>query len=503
MSRWPRAKVPAGYAALLRCASLLVPRRLRSEWSAEWRSELWYVRRRCDGFDADHGAASGCEMAFCLGAFQDALWLRKNSPGSETSVLGAAQRCGWCLVVLAVACVILALLVPGAREAMTRRPVPSVAGLVQISRDATGNETGGTAQTIPVGYYRAWKHRRQRLFADFAFYRPLRDRVPVGDGAGLSVVLASDNLFRMLNIPVASSVLDEARLRHRPALVVSEAAWRRYFGEDPALAGKMMDVAGQQVVVAAVLPDSEWGLTNRTDAWLLEDESSLAALPESSPGFIVGRILPERLVAETSGRWTMFVAKDGVPESFACAPLSHRPGAPSVSFLFTLLLACLALPATTPLPLGDYPAPDATHADGTRWRRWIFLLTKVGLAVLIVYCGSMSLAFLNPAMSPEHSLYVQFSVAFAGLLFWFRWALRDQRRRCPVCLQMLTHPARVGEASRNFLGWHGTEFICGEGHGLLHVPEVSTTWFSTQRWLYLDASWKGLFVDPCLHTTVT
>jgi hypothetical protein len=71
--------------------------------------------------------------------------------------------------------------------------------------------------------------------------------------------------------------------------------------------------------------------------------------------------------------------------------------------------------------------------------------------------------------------------------------LLDQRRRCPVCLQMLRNPVRVGQPSRNFLAWNGTELICVAGHGFLHVPEMPTSWFSTQRWLYLDASWRSIF----------
>jgi hypothetical protein len=85
-------------------------------------------------------------------------------------------------------------------------------------------------------------------------------------------------------------------------------------------------------------------------------------------------------------------------------------------------------------------------------------------------------------------------------LFGLRWVLRDQRQRCPVCLRRLTHPAHVGEASRSFLAWNGTELICAGGHGLLHIPEIQTSWFSTQRWLYLDPSWDVLFADPGLVT---
>lgn len=55
-------------------------------------------------------------------------------------------------------------------------------------------------------------------------------------------------------------------------------------------------------------------------------------------------------------------------------------------------------------------------------------------------------------------------------------------------------PARVGEPSRHFLTWNGTELICAGGHGLLHVPELPTSWFSKPRWLHLDASWNSIFL---------
>jgi hypothetical protein len=44
-----------------------------------------------------------------------------------------------------------------------------------------------------------------------------------------------------------------------------------------------------------------------------------------------------------------------------------------------------------------------------------------------------------------------------------------------------------------FLAWNGTELMCASGHTLLHVPGLPTSWFETQRWLYLDTSWEFLF----------
>ena len=67
-----------------------------------------------------------------------------------------------------------------------------------------------------------------------------------------------------------------------------------------------------------------------------------------------------------------------------------------------------------------------------------------------------------------------------GYVLAFRWVLIDQRRRCPVCLQLLINPIRIGQPSHIMLDWYGTELMCSKGHGLMHVPETPTSSYSTQ-----------------------
>ena len=52
--------------AAIRAASVLAPADERSEWLEWWRSEFWYV-------------PPGEATRFCFGAFQDALWVKRNS----------------------------------------------------------------------------------------------------------------------------------------------------------------------------------------------------------------------------------------------------------------------------------------------------------------------------------------------------------------------------------------------------------------------------------------
>jgi hypothetical protein len=120
-------------------------------------------------------------------------------------------------------------------------------------------------------------------------------------------------------------------------------------------------------------------------------------------------------------------------------------------------------------------------------RRWAFLVAKLALLWPIAICGPMDvIAALGAGFQP-HGMLIALFVSI-------RWAVADQRQRCPVCLRLLTNPTRIGGASHAFLEWYGTELICAHGHGLLYVPEIPTSCYGVPRWQYLDASWSTLFL---------
>ena len=160
----------------------------------------------------------------------------------------------------------------------------------------------------------------------------------------------------------------------------------------------------------------------------------------------------------------------------------NTPLRPAWQPLLTMLnFAAMSLPmllGITSLRLGEYPA----HRRG---RRWAFFAGKIALLLPIVFFGGLA---LWPIF---RMLFVH--CMLAGYVIAFRWALIDQRRRCPECLRLVEHPAPIGEPSHTFLEWYGTEFACAKGHGLLHVPEIPTVSFRTQKWMRLDRSWRALF----------
>jgi len=488
---------------LLRAAALPVPRRLRDEWLREWQSELWHVREACA---PAHGILLHAEreiLSFCAGAFRDGLCLRNDSLRhkvrarpkilltSRTS--SSASQCLLVLATLGIAAYCVAMLLPGTRAVVQPYPYRDPGDIMLITAPGT---SGAPRPDIRVDQYRAWKDRKQHLFAEFAFYQPIVKSVAIAPHhyEELSIARSSRNLFALLGLPIHRTLSSVDRNSALPKLILTEQAWHRYFGSDEQVSGRIITVGLRRVEVIGTFPNQQWLLPGSIDAWLLEPDVDASAIPSTAKGFILGRIAPSSPRLPSSDRWIMSaMTTSGRAQDFACTALSSRLPAPNGIFAFTVLLAFLALPATTSLPLGEYPSAHREYSWSTRIRRWVFLASKLTLILPIVYFVSLDLAHASPYTDPITTQYIQIVTSFSICLFALRWSLRDQRQRCPVCLGKLTNPARVGQFSRNFLAWNGTELICTGGHGLLHVPDIPTSWFSTQRWLYLDPSWEVLF----------
>jgi hypothetical protein len=480
---------------LLGLASLMVPGRSREEWLKEWYAELWQVSHAC----ADRSRVNAEATSFCLGAFQDALWLRRNHqrPCSDQVSgnlrAGSAMRCGLFLAAWAVTGLLICLSFTGTRRVLIPSSDRDAGDMVILSRSGYA---GIQEPAIRLSDYRLWKTKTHRTFPQLAFYQPIAKQIQIGryKTAPLSIARASDNLFQLLNLPISAVPAMEASRSYKAQLILSRTVWHNFFGGDPGILGRICEIAGQPVLIAGIISDDSWRMPGQMDAWLLENEDAMEALPASSKGFVLGRLDASRFPA-SSDKWRVvtILRTDGTTESFDCISLAQQTQLPFSISAFALLLACLALPATTPLPLGEYPVRHDRLSLSIRARRWIFLGIKIALILPVVGFCSVGVAYSLSGPSSSRSIYLQCISSFFGFLFAFRWALRDQRKRCPVCLRLLSNPARVGQASHSFLAWNGIELMCSEGHGLLHIPELPTSWCSSQRWVYLDHSWRSLF----------
>jgi len=483
----------------LRAASLLIPRSDRANWMAEWSAELHHLCRAAP--DEIAGSPQCDPLEFSFGAFHDAFWIRYDllrSAGLPMLRSGSAARSGLILATTALAALLLCLVLPGARKALLWLPYRHSADLVMISSCGYASTQ---SPSIALADYQEWTTDTAALFTQISFYRLTIKGVHTAHHAAarLSMAQASDNLLRLLDLPDSRNVMPPAA-PGEARLVLSRTAWRTLYRGDPHLVGRTADIDGQPVLIAGIIPDGDWRLAGKIDAVLLEDQHALAALPSRTRGFVIARIRNSAFPPPRGGWRKMVETRDEVTRSFDCISVPHLLGQPSFVFLFALLMASLALPATTALPLGDYPRRRDHLPRIVNARRWGFLIAKFTLVLLIVDLCSTDLAYGFCAGDPVTALYIQLATAFPALLFGFRWTLQDQRKRCPECLRLLSNPARVGQASCNFLSWNGTELFCASGHGLLHIPELPTSWFSTQRWLCLDSSWRCLFAErPSPH----
>ncbi len=431
---------------ILLVASWLVPRGQRAEWLAEWRSELWHVA----------SCRRGAAIWFALGAFRDALWLKRNIPASAAPLAPASPfRC----------IALLAAIALGAFCASRFVPVPRVpAGLLAISTDGRP----AVQPTVTFTSYQSIAAHAHRPFSALAFCAPIQAHV--SGATGLAVAVASPSLF---------AVLDVAPPPQGRSVVLSGRAWRSAFHSDPAIVGRTLEIDGLPARVAGVIPPTMWPLPVRIDAWLLDPAAELAPRQK---GFVLARMkaAPER------ERWWLSTPNErGGWERFECVLVAGPR--PALAFLLSLAIACAVLPAVTSLRFGEYPATRHSPRGALRFRRWIYLGLKVLLLLPAVFFTLYALGWLLGA-GP-----LQAQELVIGYIFAFRWAIADQRRRCPVCLRLLTNPAPIGCASHMFLDWYGAELMCARGHGLLHVPEIPTSCYSSPRWLYLDRSWSSLF----------
>lgn len=458
------------------CASWIVPGDDRSEWLREWKAELWHIIKLQPARTA---------AAFTAGAFRDAYLLRTDlrqmHRHRSLSLVSSPIPLLLLLLLATGTSVGLAFLLPAVRPVVAPVPYRDARTLVVISRDGTSHSP---SPSISLGEFRYWQRAAQGIFSDLAFYQIVRKELHLGHGCGveLSVARASGNLAALLQ----TEDFPETGDTDTPRLVLSDAAWRRYFHADPHVAGRTVFLLGEKAIVAGVAGADAWRLPGKADVWLLESDSRMEALSAYSAGFVVARMQPALARDPREDSWHMTVPQgDGGTDGFTCVSVNRHVREPFVLLGFITFLALLALPATTPLPLGEYPYNPRKQSVAVRLRRWLFLAAKVAVIPPLVCFTALDLGQVFPE--------AQFVFAFVAMLAAFRWILRDQRQRCPVCLELLRNPVRVGQPSRNFLAWNGTELICVVGHGFLHVPEMPTSWFSTQRWLYLDASWKSIF----------
>jgi hypothetical protein len=483
----------------LHMASLLVPDTEREDWSCEWFSELWHVRSSYLRIDETISLQSQGEITrFCLGAFADALCVRELAARSGKRLPhmhgSAAQPLLWLSAVLLL-CLLITSLLPGfraEREAAQFLVNPN-ALLISEATDKVSRPS------IPAGLYLNWKYTHQRFFQDLAFYNVTRENAQSGsERISWNVARSSTNLFSLLGVPLKHAFDDNSGL---PSIVLSNEAWMRSFAGDPNVTGKVVRIGHENARIAGVAPAAAWQLPGAPDVWLLQADTQIATdIPYKTRGYLIAQLSARgQEVSQESDTGISARNLEDMMIDLSSTPISAPVEGPWNLYEFALFLALVALPAVSSVSLGETHMTTQRPSLRESLRRFLFLGGKFLLVAGIGLFASFDIAYCTTSSFSPAAECLQLVSCFAICLAGFRWALADQRSRCPVCLRRVTNPASVGLASRTFLGWNGTEMICMDGHTLLHVPAMPTSWFSDQRWLYLDSSWQFLFADSGIY----
>jgi hypothetical protein len=440
---------------LIRAAALLVPSQRREEWTKEWLAELHYAQSH---------AGEAQSYAFARGAFHDALWQQRDFWTLKRAAR-LAQSPWFCLAALAgvlLLCAAASGLLPLTRLALEPLPYRDADRIVTIARAATiATRTGVLGEDIAL-----WRDKSLTIDG-IAAYQWDRGEKSASVTENFFGVLGAKTDFR----GCASSEKNAGR-----CVVLSYDYWRS--------SGRRTDLTidGTAYHVAGVTERGFWFLSPKIAMWRIEP---MAANKRTGA---VARLRPDATGKDARaelGAILRDAGKNDWESILEITGVESRVQFVFWVFEFSLVLAVLIILPTLRLRMPGWNPVAAA-----------FFLAKTGmLLAAVLLCGieftrASSITMLGGSDGYTAVSAWLFVMGSTGAL---AWSIADQRKRCRVCLKRLGMAAHVGCTGCLLLDWAGTELVCVEGHGMLHVPEMVACWQEPDRWTVLDETWQGLF----------
>jgi len=480
-------------------ASWLAPAAQRARWRTSWTKQVWHWCL----FLAESGRlnrTTQLELAkFCWGAFPAALWLRFDREEFLRRRDRILRAPSFCLGTIALAALIVVLgggIIPVARS-FTSSPIPDPDSVGVVSLN--GKFRRVRSETL-LDLASAWK--RSRLLDDVAPYSWGPGKLQ-GERRTVPILAArvAPEFFQVLNLKAAVGRTfrpgDETACGG--CVLLSHEIWRLQFHNDPSIIGRHVLVDGADRTVMGVLPANFHLLPADISVWTLLDSDAppfsnfverIGAVARTKPGASERRVEAE-LADLTENAGYVFPASLLTVTS---GPAEVRRYLLSYLLFVLLAMGCAMLIVYASAGSGVGRAPLSAR---DRWRWWSFFVSKTVL--LLAFTGLLAWAVVH-----RFSIYLYGSIhpmtnAVGLWLFLIlsvaplSWAIRDQQRRCRVCLRRLGTPIAIGVPGHVLLDWSGTEMVCSAGHGVLYLPDSQANWLERARWDNLDDSWAGLF----------
>lgn len=480
-------------------ASWLAPAEKRTEWRDSCTRHVWHWCL----FLAERQSLNRknkLELArFCWSAFSAAFWLRFDRDSFLRRRSRVCRLPSFCLgaISLAVIVVVFASGIITTVRSFASSPIPDPDRVQVISLN--GKFRRVRSETL-LDLASAWK--RSKLVDQVAPYSwgPGTLQTPQRTLPVLSARVAPE-FFQVLNLKatLGRTFRQEDDKNCGACVILSEEIWRLQFRRDPSVIGRQVVLDGSPHTIIGVLPRNFHLLSADISAWTLLDPTPpfsnfverIGAVARTRPGASgssieadladqtenAGYVFPASLLTVTSGR----------------AEVRRYLG----SYLLFVLLAVGCAMLIVYARSGGVARAPVSARDRLRW--WSFFIGKAVLLLALtgllawttVRWLSVDLYGSIHPMTNAVALWLFLILSVAPL----SWAIRDQQRRCRVCLRRLGTPIQIGAPGHVLLDWSGTEMVCSEGHGVLYLPDSQANWLERARWDNLDDSWADLFKD--------
>lgn len=483
---------------LLRIAGLLVPKSQRKAWYEEQCAQIWHWAH----FLHESGrlnAATRLDLEKHLwGAFSNALWHRFDRDKAVKWLSEGPRTPRFCLSVIAAVLLIAIIstgFAPTIRSSLSRLPYGNADRLADLSFN--NNFIHYHSDTLFVAASR-WAAQSTTTDAIAAYsWQPADLATP---GGSLSVISArvSPDFFDVLGVGAGRGRLfhsgDDKQCAN--CVVISHHLWQYGFHSDPAVIGKQIAFQDGTFTVVGVLSSYFWFTSPEISIWTV-NESHVRSFNSAARTGAVLRLRPGATVKEAAREFSRLITQAGNFGGIDITSLKDRVRQGTEIYLLFILLAFLGSLALLAYRLRSSSGPRIRLQLHENHRWWLFFAAKTLL--LLVTCLVVSLEGTRRAFLMFTGAIPPFAGPVCTWLFLvttvlaITWSLHDQGRRCRFCLKRLGHEIYVGAPACLLLDWWGTELVCSQGHGMLHVPEMHASWLEMEHWTPLDDSWKPLF----------
>lgn len=476
--------------AMIRVAVQLVPAAQQQDWKQEWLAEIWHRWL----FLRDSGNWNRREelrlVRDSLGSFADGGWHLTPRDQVQSRMQEWARAPWMCLGLLAVLLALVGAVSGG--FAATRQLFFGLqherTNLVSIWQHPFA---GGGDKGLPPDLAPAWNQHSRLLEGAAGFTAGHAVVSTPGKGAIRPLVVTTEpSLFAVLGVRPRVGTFPETE-----GVVLDDRIWRSMFHRDARVIGSRVRVGRAFYRVAAVLPAGFRFLSRQASVYVVKKEltdDEVMVIARAHAGVTESQLARElEEVAETS---CAYYFRSDLRLSF----LQSAVWTPLRFFGMAVLIALLMVAAVSRVRMRRWRLAWQPKSREATLHRTGFLLAKTGLAWAFVFAAVLewsrsesSLLFGSKDPGSGPFLVWLYILGTMGVLFW---SLADQRARCRVCLRLLCFPVRIGCPGCLLLDWSGTELLCAEGHGVLHVPHLAASWDEEEEhWIALDESWRELF----------